>query len=134
MGVSQVDLGAGEQRRPGIPDGPLAEVLIGPDRGLGVGAVQITVAPGAGMPVHDHGPSDALLIPLAGAVRLLDADGRAFEAGAGTVVAIPRGERVRLENVGSEEARLVAVFSPADFVGDVQRWPLAGHPAARACR
>jgi quercetin dioxygenase-like cupin family protein len=77
------------------------------------------------MPKHDHGPSTTLLIPLVGSSRLVDVqDGeRPFELAPGVVITIPVGQRVRLENPGSEEARLLVVLSPPDFAAQVQGWP-----------
>lgn len=119
MEIQQLTVGAGTVRRPPVPNGPLAEVLL--DEGP-VGFVHVTVEPGGAMPEHDHGASAVALIPLAGEARLLDGD-RTFVLPTGTVTTIPIGRRVRLENPGAEEVRLIVVVSPPDFAKALNAWP-----------
>lgn len=86
----------------------------------------MTVAAGGGMPAHAHGASATLLVPLTGTVRIVEDDsGHVTEVAAGGMGAIPVGERVRLENTGEGEARLLVVLSPPDFARQVDSWPAA---------
>jgi mannose-6-phosphate isomerase-like protein (cupin superfamily) len=79
------------------------------------------------MPEHDHGPSTVVLIPLAGAARLIDVadDGRALQLVSGTITIVPVGRRVRLDNPGSVEAQLLVVVSPPEFAQELSAWPAA---------
>lgn len=123
-GVQRWQVGAGARRRAPVPDGPELEVVIGADRGHPFGVLDVTVPAGAAMPEHDHGVSEALLVPLAGSLRLVEAE-RVTELEPGALATIPVGCRVRLENAGETEARLLVLLSPADFVAQVERWPAA---------
>lgn len=126
MAVRRFVIGEREGRRP-APGGPVAEVVIGPEDDWPVGVVHVTVAAGGGMPAHAHGGSATLLVPLAGSVRVVEEDGGAVtEVATGATVTIPIGEKVRLENPGDGEARLLVVLSPPDFAGQVGAWPAPG--------
>jgi quercetin dioxygenase-like cupin family protein len=132
MGVQRVELGQGDRRRARVEGGPSAEVLIGQDPGDALGAAHVIVPPGAGMPAHDHGASETLLIALAGRVRLADADegGASIDVEPGVLGVIPTDHRVVLRNDGDEEARLLVIFSPADFATRLRAWPPAAGTAA----
>ncbi|MGH7912306.1 MAG: cupin domain-containing protein, partial [Candidatus Dormibacteraceae bacterium] len=128
MSVGRIVIGEREHRQP-APGGPVVEVVIGAEDGWPVGLVQVTVPAGGGMPAHDHGASATLLIPLSGALRLVaEESGEATELEAGVVATIPVGQRVRLENAGDGEARLLAVLAPADFAAVAARWPERQRP------
>lgn len=78
-------------------------------------AVRVTVAAGARMPEHDHGSSDALLVPLTGRLTLRDRDGE-VQLAPGAITFIAAGERVSVENPSEEPASMVVCFAPPTFV------------------
>jgi len=127
MGVQQIAIGSGALRRSPVPGGPLAEVLLGAGDDAPVGVVSVTVAPGGAMPEHDHGPSAVVLIALAGGAQVVDvADGeRVVPLTPGTITTIAVGRRVRLQNPGPDDARLLVVVSPPDFARGLAAWPAA---------
>lgn len=109
-----------------IAGGPLAEVVIGADAGVGIAVVAVTVPAGAAMPDHAHGDSATLLIPQHGQMRLTDAvDGEVTELEPGVLVTIPAGRKVRLENPHGTEAMMLVVLSPPGFATAVAGWPVA---------
>jgi quercetin dioxygenase-like cupin family protein len=106
-------------RRISFGDGATVEVLLdGASRRLA--AALVTVAAGAELPEHDHGGSDALLIPLTGRLLL---SGRGGEATLtpGTVAFIATGERVSVQNPATSPASMVVCFAPTDFIDALQR-------------
>jgi len=66
------------------------------------------------MPEHDHGPSQVILFPQQGQVRLHQ-DGDDHDLAPGTVTHIRVGERVSLANPGPNPAELIALIAPPDF-------------------
>lgn len=128
--VQQWHVGRGPQHQ-AIPTGPLAEVVVGADAGLGLGVVAVTVPAGAAMPDHAHGGSTTLLMPQSGQLRLTDAEtGAVTELTPGTLATIPVGRQVRLENAGGDEAQMLVVLCPPDFATAVATWPVAVAAAA----
>lgn len=125
MAVEKWEPGSGT-RRQAAPGAPLAEVVIGADRGLGLGVVDVVVPAGAMMPDHAHGASETLLIPQSGHLRLVEAgSGKVTELEPGVLATIPIGQKVSLENPGSDEARMLVVLTPPDFAAAVATWPEA---------
>lgn len=125
MAVQCWELEQGTPRRP-LPGGPVASVVIGADAGRNAGLIEVTVPPGGAMPEHGHGASEVALIMRSGRARLVAvADGTVTELSPDVVVTIPVGERVRLENPGDADARLLVVLTPPDFAATVQTWPEA---------
>lgn len=123
MALQKWETGA-EPRRQAVPGGPIAEVVIGADADVGVGVVDVTVPAGAMMTEHTHGDSTTLLIPQAGSMRLIAADDDAvIELEPGVMATIPIGQRVRLENPGTTDGRMLVVLTPADFATAVATWP-----------
>lgn len=122
MTVRMIEIGKGPRRRP-VPEGPVANVVIGAGEGWPVGVVHVTVPPGGTMPPHAHGESATTLVPLAGAVRIRS-EGRddVADLAAGKLVTIPAGERVSVENRGPREARFLAVLAPPDFARIAGGW------------
>lgn len=119
----EIDQSSGRQPAPGAP---VARVVIGSEAGCRTGLIEVAVAPGGTMPEHEHGASEVLLIMRAGHVRLISAaDGTVTNLDRDGVLVIPAGERVRLENPGEVEARLLVVLTPAAFADAVETWPEA---------
>ncbi|HEY1277372.1 MAG TPA: cupin domain-containing protein [Thermoleophilaceae bacterium] len=123
--MQRVEVGQGDRRRPPVANGPIAELLLGADGDTRFGVAHIVVPPGAGMPAHDHGVSETLLVGLSGRARLAEAEsgGATVELQAGAIATIPVGRRVTLENAADDEAHLLAIFSPADFAARIADWP-----------
>ncbi len=114
--------GEGIVRQPPVPHGPTVEVLFGGDEGgPAVGVVRVEVPPGAGMPEHDHGGSDVVVMPVVGGVEISQGQ-RTVAAGVGDAVLIRRDERVALRNPGDEPAQLVVAAGPATFVASMRAW------------
>lgn len=92
-----------------------------------MGVVEVTVPCCGQMGLHSHGDSESLLIPLHGAIRLISGgdDGEVIVLEPGVIVTIPVGEEVRLDNPENGEGKLLVVFSPADFVNQLESWPMA---------
>lgn len=132
MSISCVHLGEGERHLAPVPDGPVAEILIGDEPERNMGVVEVTVPCCGRMGLHSHGESESLLIPLHGGIRLISDgdDGDVTVLEPGVLVTIPVGEEVRLDNSENGEGRLLVVFSPADFVSQIASWPVAEVAAA----
>ena len=128
MAVRMIEMERGPRRRP-ISGGPVANVVIGAGDGWPVGVVQVRVPPGGTMPAHAHGASATTLVPLAGVLRIR-AEGRedVVELNPSTLVTIPAGERVSVENPGSKEARFLVLLTPPDFVRVAEGWHEAQPP------
>lgn len=118
-----ITMGTGPFRSAPFPDGPDVEILVDERAGAGrLGAAQITIPPGGGMPGHAHGASTTLLVPLTGEGLVVRREDHAEKVTRGSIVLLDRGERVGLENLSSEPVCLLAVFGPADFVRALERW------------
>lgn len=79
-------------------------------------ALDCVVGPGGGPPPHRHLAEDELFAVTAGAIR--------FTAGhvtrvvtAGESVFVPRGVRHAYRNEGPDDARMIAVYTPAGMEG-----------------
>lgn len=133
MGVKRFEIGRGDRRQAPMPAGPSAEVLFGDEANERLGAVHVVVPSGAALPAHEHGDSESLLISLAGRALLTDAapGGATVELEPGAMARIPVGHPVELRNEENEPARLLAVFSPADFATRIREWPAADAVASR---
>ena len=99
-------------------EGAAIDVLLegAPER---LAAIHVTVKPGARMPEHDHGESDALLIPLTGQL-ILRAAITEEELVSGMVAFVAAGERVSVENPTTAAASMIVCFAPASFVHALQ--------------
>lgn len=116
------ETGTVARRRAPLPGGPTAEALIAPGVSDQVAVVHLQVPPGGGLPEHDHGSSQIVLIPLSGTVELRhDGKGRTLSAGSAAHIAI--GERVALANPGTEPVSLMVVASPPQFAERLASWP-----------
>ena len=78
----------------------------------GFTALENEVAPRQGPPEHIHVREDEMYFVFSGNCRF-KADGRYFEAPAGSFMFIPRGTPHCFQNVGDEPARLLVMFAPA---------------------
>lgn len=121
-GVELWRIGGGDHRRASVPGGLELETVIGARPGRPFGLLDVTVSARGAMPEHDHGASEALLILRSGALQLVEAT-CVTELVPGTVATIPVGCRVRLVNAGEEDAHLLVVLSPADFLVQLQGSP-----------
>jgi len=122
MLIAQV--GNSTRRRPPIPGGPIAEALVPADGSDRVAVIHVEVPAGGGMPEHDHGASQIVLIQETGSVEV-GHDGKSETLSAGAVAYIAKGERVSITNPGTETATLMVVASPADFAAQLANWPTA---------
>jgi len=114
--------GSGVLRAAPVEGGPRVEVLAA---GENLSAARVVLPPGGGMPEHDHGESEAMVVVRSGRVALRSGE-REEELEAGAVSLLGVGERVALRNASQEEAHLLAVFSPPGFVRNLEAWPEAG--------
>jgi quercetin dioxygenase-like cupin family protein len=117
-------IGSTPRRRAPIPGGPTMEVLVGADTSDNVALVQVWIPAGGGLPEHDHGPSDIILIHLSGSIELQHGD-QQYTLEPGAVAHIATGERVKLANPGTEPASMMIVASPPGFISRLASWPAA---------
>ena len=102
--------GATSPARP--PADPTVEALIDQTSGGGGLAVtEVMVPPGTRMREHDHGGSEALLIPLDGRLAVTSGSQRQ-DISRGMVVLVGREERVQLSNQTSDPFTMIVVFTP----------------------
>jgi 3-phenylpropionate/trans-cinnamate dioxygenase ferredoxin subunit len=99
----------GALQRDLTPAGPTVEALIDqtPDGGR-LAVTEIVIPTGAGMREHDHGGSEALLVPLDGVLTVTSGTQRR-DISSGIVVLLERGERVQLSNLTSEPFTMIVV-------------------------
>ena len=115
--------GAGSLRRPPVPNGPTVEILFGGEpEGPDVGVVRVTVPPGGGMPEHDHGGSDVILLPQVGSVEVTEG-GTTLPVGPGDALFIDKSDRVSLRNPGTTDAEVLVAVAPSMFVSAIRAWP-----------
>lgn len=119
------EIATSPRRRAPVPGGPTAALLTTAETSDRVAVLHVELPAGATMPEHDHGASQVVLIPVAGAVEVHH-DGQARTLTAGTAAAhIAVGERVSLANPGAEPASLMVVVSPPEFAERLASWPQA---------
>jgi len=95
-------------------DGAAIDVLLGGESGR-LAAIHVTVKGGARMPEHDHGDSDALLLPLTGRL-VLRGNGAEAQLEPGVVAFVAAGERMSVENPATAAASMIVCFAPPTFV------------------
>jgi len=84
----------------------------GKDSGGSVAIFELTVPPGAKVPVaHSHDAYEETIYGLQGSVTLTLA-GQPIEIGAGQALCIPRGVVHRFDNHSSTEAKSLAILTP----------------------
>ena len=67
-------IGTTPRRRAPIPGGPTMEVLVAAETSDNIAMVQVLIPPGGGLPEHDHGSSEIVLIHLSGSIELRQGD------------------------------------------------------------
>lgn len=113
-------------RRKAFANGPVARVVVGADAGLRSGLVEVVIPPGGAMPEHDHGSSEVLLVVTGGHAQLTPVgEGAPAELSTGSVVSIPIGERVSVENRGDDDVRMLVSVTPPSFAEALAGWPEA---------
>lgn len=93
-----------------------------PDGG-GLAVTEVTIPPGTRTREHDHGGSEALLVPLDGRLIVTSGNQRQ-DISRGMAVLLGREERVQLSNQSSEPFTMIVVFTP------VPQPPAAGNSPA----
>jgi quercetin dioxygenase-like cupin family protein len=92
--------------------GERMSVRIGSRATVGRMAVlESVIAANGSAPLHFHEAADELFIVAEGCLRVSLAD-RTVEASPGTVIFVPRGTVHGFVNAGTEDVRLLAVFTP----------------------
>ena len=92
--------------------GPITFKADAAQTGGAVTVFESTAAPGEGPPLHLHAEEAEILYVLEGSVRF-KLDGDMHDGAAGTFVFVPRQVPHTWQNVGSEPARLLAIFTPS---------------------
>jgi len=92
--------------------GPLTFKVRGEQTGGRMTALENTVPPGEGPPLHTHDAEDEAWYILEGELRF-SLDGVTASAPAGSFVFVPRGVPHCFRNVGDRPARLLVVFTPS---------------------
>lgn len=118
------EIGTVPRRRAPVPGGPTAAMLTDPDTSSQVAVVHLEIPADGGMPEHDHGDSEIVLIPLSGSVELWHR-GEPRTLRTGMAGHIATGERVSLANPGPEPASLLVVVTPPQFAERLAAWPTA---------
>lgn len=118
-----IEPGKGTVRAVPVEGGPRAEVLLG-EGGERLAVARVVVPPGGGMPEHDHGESEALVVCWEGRVNLRAAE-REETLDEGKMALVGIGEKVSVENPSaSASATLMAFFAPPGFVATLGAWPV----------
>ncbi|MDN5697371.1 MAG: cupin domain-containing protein [Rubrobacter sp.] len=88
-------------------------------------AARVVLPPGGGMPEHDHGESEALVVCQGGEVLLRSGEQEEIlDEGKMSLIAV--GDKVSVENTSATEpATLLAFFAPPEFVATLGSWPVA---------
>lgn len=91
-------------------------LLTGEQSGGAMFILEAQVPPGGGPPPHIHHREDECFYLLAGtlSVRIQD---RTFQACPGDFVQVPKGTVHGFRNDGDQEARMLAIFTPAGMEG-----------------
>jgi len=123
--------GSNELHAAPVEGGPTVEVLIDGNQrdGGNLAAAHVLVPPGGGMPEHEHGESEAIILPQSGRV-VIEGGGESeiLEPGAMTLIGV--GERVSLTNPSSSEpTSLLVFFAPPGFVNVLASWPATEGPS-----
>ncbi|WP_037673238.1 hypothetical protein [Streptomyces griseus] len=79
--------------------------------------------PGGGLPEHDLGASQIVLIPVAGSVQVRHGQD-VHTLVPGSAAHVDTAERVSLANLSTEPASLMVVASPPEFAYPLAAWPI----------
>ncbi len=86
--------------------------LDGERSGGSIAAFEFTVPAGAGVPgAHSHDGYEETIYGLAGTLHWTVA-GQETDVGPGDILCIPRGVAHHFENIGSADARMLAILTP----------------------
>ncbi|MFA9272756.1 MAG: cupin domain-containing protein [Baekduiaceae bacterium] len=96
----------------GPAGGPLIFKVRGEQTGGRLTALENTIAPGDGPPVHVHEAQDEIWLVLEGELEFRIGEEEA-DAPTGTFVYVPRGVPHAFRNPGDTPARLLVLFTPA---------------------
>ncbi|MBQ0825203.1 cupin domain-containing protein [Streptomyces tagetis] len=118
------DTASATRHRAPLAAGPIATPLTAETTSDRVAVVHLELPAGGGLPEHDHGASEIVLVPLSG-TALLRHGGKEHPLTPGTTAHIATGERVALTNPGDEPVSLMVVASPPEFAAHIASWPLA---------
>jgi quercetin dioxygenase-like cupin family protein len=92
--------------------GPLTFKVRGDESGGALTAFENVIPLGEGPPMHVHAGEDEAWYVIAGTLRFA-LDGELHFATAGSFVFVPRGTPHCFQNVGTEPARLLVLFTPS---------------------
>lgn len=96
-----------------------------------LGVIRVAIPVGAALPTHDHGESEALLVPLDGKVVLCAADdGHEEPLRSGVIAVVAAYERVSVRNTGDQTAHMLVCMAPPTFVSALGRDPVAAQAGA----
>ncbi|HEY7258530.1 MAG TPA: cupin domain-containing protein [Gaiellales bacterium] len=108
--------------------GPLTFKVRGEESAGRLTALENVIPPGEGPPMHVHAGEDEAWYVIAGDLRF-SLDGELHPATAGSFVFVPRGAPHCFQNVGTEPARLLVLFTPSGMERFFERF--ATLPAGR---
>ncbi len=92
--------------------GPLTFKVRGEQTGGAFAALENVIPPGQGPPLHTHAHEDEAWYVLEGKLRFKLAS-ELSSAPAGSFVFVPRGAPHCFQNIGTEPARILVMFTPA---------------------
>jgi len=116
-----LDIVATTVRQAPVPGGPLVRALANAPGGAPVALLHVTIPAGGSMPEHDHGPSQVLLVPIDGRIRLRHGQDE-HDLAPGAAAHIGLGELVGLANPGPTPATALVVVSPPQFADGIAAW------------
>jgi quercetin dioxygenase-like cupin family protein len=105
----------------GPAGGPLTFKARGEQTGGALTAFENVIAPGDGPPLHTHAGEDEIWYVIAGELRF-EIGGEISEAPQGSFVFVPRGMPHCFQNIGSEPARILVLFTPSGMEGFFDRF------------
>jgi quercetin dioxygenase-like cupin family protein len=114
-------------RRTMLATGVAIDVIVGTDDHPDTQAAmaRVTLPPQTTLPRHDHGESDALLVPLDGRLLVCGTGGRIESLETGRVIVVPAHESVSVQNPGSHAASMLVCFAPGTFLQELSATPPA---------
>lgn len=117
LGNAVVQTTAGEAGRSWWGPGDMYTFLVtGEESGDSMFAVDCLVGVGGGPPPHRHLAEDELFTITEGSITFTAGD-ETRSVSAGQSVFVPRGTRHFYRNDGTEQARMIAVYTPAGMEG-----------------